>query len=239
MNDETSPDKETAADEPEKLDETADAEAVADSDPAAELAEENADLKDRLLRLVAEMENLRKRTEKEKHDASRYAIKSFAEDILSVADNLGRALAGFGDEARKQADEVVTNMIAGVEMTERELLNVLGRHQITRLEPMGEKFDPNYHQAMFEVENPDVPSGTVVEVVQAGYTIGDRSLRPAMVGVSKGGAKAAAQEPAPDAALAAQEAASETGAAGDQASESGEPAPPKQAPKGRKLDTSA
>lgn len=155
------------------------------------LKAENAELRDKLLRTVADMENLRRRTDREKQDAGKYAISKFAGDVLSVGDNLTRALTSINDEARAAGGESLKTLIEGVEMTERELQNVLSRHGIARLDPKGEKFDPNVHQAMFEIENPDVPSGTVVEVVQAGYVIAERCLRPALVGVSKGGAKAA------------------------------------------------
>ncbi len=158
------------------------------------LKSENADLREKLLLTVADMENLRRRTEREKQDAGKYAISRFAQDVLSISDNLTRAIASMDDETRNSAAEGITNLIAGVEMTERELQNVLSRHGITQLSPKGEKFDPNFHQAIFEVENAEVPSGTVVELIQAGYVINDRMLRPAMVGVSKGGPKAA---PAP------------------------------------------
>lgn len=168
-----------------------DAEATPERDPVEVLKAENAELRDKLMRTIADMENLRRRTEREKQDASRYAIGRFAEDVLSVGDNLARALAALDTAAREAADEATKNLIDGIEVTERGFHNVLSRHGITRLDPDGERFDPNFHQAMFEVENADVPSGTVVQVVQAGYTIGDRVLRPAMVGVSKGGPKAA------------------------------------------------
>ena len=156
-------------------------------EPSAEekLAEENAALKERMLRLAAEMENLRKRTEREVKDARNYAVTGFARDMLAVADNMRRAIEAV-PEAERQAAET---LFQGVEMTERELLNAFERHGVKRLEPQGEKFDPNVHQAMFEVPDPSVPNGTVVQVVQAGYMIADRVLRPAMVGVSKGGPK--------------------------------------------------
>lgn len=145
---------------------------------------EAADLKDRLLRVAAEMENLRRRNERELADTRQYAVTGFARDMVSVADNLRRALesvpAGAGE-----ADPSLARLVEGVEMTERELLKALGRHGIQRLDPQGQKFDPNFHQAMFEVENADVAGGTVVQVVQPGYSIGDRVLRPALVGVSK------------------------------------------------------
>lgn len=161
----------------------------AEGDPVAELLAENAELKDRSLRVMAEMENLRRRTERELRDAKQYSVASFARDMLSVTDNLRRALDSLTGETREAADEAMKGLIQGVEMTEREMLNQLEKHGVRKLEPEGQKFDPNFHQAMFEVPNPSVPANTVVQVVQAGYAIGDRVLRPALVGVSKGGPK--------------------------------------------------
>ena len=158
------------------------------------LQDENADLNDQLLRAKAEMQNLRRRAERERQEASQYAAASFARDIVSVADNLSRALEAIPAETRDTLEEATKNLITGVEMTERELLNVFNRHGITKLDPMGEKFDPNLHEAMFEAENPELPSGTVMTVTQCGYKLGDRVLRPAMVGVSKGGPKAAPEQ---------------------------------------------
>ena len=172
--------------------ETPAAQADASPDPTAELARESADLKDRLLRSLAEMENLRRRTEKQVADERVYGIASFARDMLAVADNMRRALDAVTPELRETADPAVKALIEGVELTERELLKVLEKHGVKKLEPLGGKFDPNLHQAMYEVPDPSVPAGTVVQAVQAGYTIGDRVLRPALVAVSKGGAKAAA-----------------------------------------------
>ncbi|GGB47277.1 protein GrpE [Roseibium aquae] len=153
------------------------------------LQAENAELKDRMLRTMAEMENLRRRTEKEVTDARQYAVSSFARDMLTISDNLSRALEFLPEDERRNADAGLASLIEGVEMTERELLKQLEKHGVVKLDPEGQKFDPNFHQAMFEVPNPDVPNGTVVQVVQAGYRIGERVLRPAMVGVAKGGPK--------------------------------------------------
>lgn len=158
-------------------------------DPVAALAREAADLKDRLLRTLAEMENLRRRTEREVADARVYGVTNFARDILAVADNMERALKALDDEIRDKADAGVKALLDGVELTERELIKVMEKHGITRLEPQGQKFDPNMHQAMFELPDPSVPAGTVVQVVQPGYKIGERVLRPAMVGIAKGGPK--------------------------------------------------
>lgn len=154
------------------------------------LDRELADYKDRLLRTLADMENMRKRTEREVADARIYGISTFARDILGVADNMHRAMQALDDELRAKADEGLKALLDGVELTERELINVLEKHGVKMIEPQGQKFDPNRHQAMFEVEDLSVPSGTVVQVMQAGYLIGERVLRPALVAVSKGGAKA-------------------------------------------------
>jgi molecular chaperone GrpE len=149
------------------------------------LKEENAQLKDKLLRTLADMENLRKRLEREKAEATLYAASNFARDLLSVADNFSRALAAVTPEQRTAADEMSSNLLAGIEVTERELTNVLERHGIRRIDAMGQKFDPHMHQAIFEVPTADQPAGTVVQVMQNGYAIGTRCLRPALVGVAK------------------------------------------------------
>ncbi|WFU72657.1 MULTISPECIES: nucleotide exchange factor GrpE [unclassified Bradyrhizobium] len=156
------------------------------------LQKEAAEARDRMLRTLAEMENLRKRTTKEVADARLYGITGFARDVLDIADNLQRALDAVPAEARAAADPGLISLIEGVELTERSLLNALEKHGVKKFDPQGQKFDPNFQQAMFEVPDASVPSGTVVQVVQAGYTIGERVLRPALVGVAKGGAKAAA-----------------------------------------------
>jgi molecular chaperone GrpE len=168
----------------------------ADHEAFMRLAKENEELKDRALRLAADMENLRRRTARDVHDARNYAIANFARDMLGVSDNLKRALEAIPAEAKASGDPGFKALIDGVEMTERGMLSALERHGVKKLEPQGEKFDPNFHQAMFEVPNVEVPANTVVQVVQTGYIIGDRVLRPAMVGVSKGGPKQAAPEPA-------------------------------------------
>jgi molecular chaperone GrpE len=167
---------------------------------AAQLAAEVAELKDRLLRAHAEMDNVRKRLEREKADAHKFAISKFARDIVNVGDNFLRAIASVPPAAVDQAP-ALKSFLDGVVMTERELLNVLERHGIRRVDPMGEPFNPHLHQAVSEMQNPDVPSGTVIQVFQPGYTIEDRILRPAMVVVAKGGAKASrAGEGAPGSA---------------------------------------
>ena len=136
-----------------------------------------AELKDKLLRTLAEVENIRRRTEREVADARSYAISKFAGDMLGVADNMGRALAALPAEARDSADATVKALLDGAELTEREMLRALEKHGVKRLDPKGEKFDPNFHQAIFEVPDPAVPAGTVAQVVQVGYSIGDRVLR--------------------------------------------------------------
>jgi len=157
---------------------------------------ENGQLKDRVLRTLAEMENLRRRTEREVADAKTYGVTSFARDMLTVVDNLARALEHFPPEARASADPSIRSMVEGVELTARDVEAVLSRHGVKKLDPEGQKFDPNFHQAIFEAPDETVPAGTVSQVVQSGWTIGDRVLRPAMVGVSKGGPRAApTQEP--------------------------------------------
>ena len=180
----------------EKTARAEDAAAPPEADPAAAQQQSDAgalaaDLKDRLLRTLAEMENLRKRTDREVTDARLYGVTSFARDMLGVADNMRRALDAVSPELRASAEAGVKALIDGVELTERELLKALEKNGVRQFNPRGEKFDPNVHQAMFEVPNPAVPAGSVVEVVAPGYMIGERVLRPAMVGVSKGGPKTA------------------------------------------------
>ena len=163
---------------------------AAPAEPLASITQEVVLLKDKLLRALAEMENMRKRTERDVMDSRVYAITSFARDILTVADNMHRALGALDSELREKADASMKALLDGVELTERELLNVLEKHGVKKLEPLGQKFDPNRHQAMYEVPDSSTPAGTVVQVVQAGYTIGDRVLRPALVAIAKAGGKA-------------------------------------------------
>ena len=165
---------------------------TAQADPAAAAAREASELKDKLLRTLAEMENLRKRTERDVTDARLYGISAFARDILTVADNMHRALGALDAELREKADAGIKALLDGVELTERELMKVLEKHGVKKIEPLGERFDPNRHQAMYEAPDASVPPGHVAEVIQAGYMIGDRVLRPALVAVAK---KVAASEP--------------------------------------------
>jgi molecular chaperone GrpE len=157
-------------------------------DDAAAIEGQVAELTDRLLRAHAEMDNLRKRTERDKEDMAKYAISKFAREVLSVGDNLQRAIEAVPPGAAEE-DPALKALIEGVSMTEREFLNVLERHGVKRIDPAGEPFNPHQHQAMTEVENPEVAPGTVVQVYQPGYILVDRVLRPAMVVVAKGGAK--------------------------------------------------
>lgn len=161
-------------------------------DPIEALKAENQDMRDKLLRTIAEMENLRKRTEREIADTRSYAIAGFARDMLTATDSLSRALMVLPAEARDSSDATTRSLIEGIEMTEREMQRLLAKHGVKPIEAEGQKFDPHKHQAMFEVPDPSRPEGTVVQVVQAGFAIGDRVLRPAMVGVAKGGGAAGA-----------------------------------------------
>jgi len=178
------------AEEPVELggeDRAEDAPEIGGKSPAQEIAE----LKDRFLRLAAELENTRRRAEREKADAGRYAIAGFARDLLGVSDNFERALraAGVsGDDIPEGHSDAFNGLVAGIQMTEKELLSVLERHGVQRITPAGEKFDPNLHQAVAQVPSADIPSGHVVDVAQPGFTIGERVLRAAMVTVSSGAA---------------------------------------------------
>jgi molecular chaperone GrpE len=158
------------------------------------LTAENAALKDRMLRTLAEMENLRRRTEREVSDARTYGITRLAKDMVEFADNLERALVTIPAEVRSQAQGPFKALIEGAEVIERNFLAALGRHGVTKFEPHGLKFDPNMHEALFEMPNPALPDGSVAEVMQPGYAIGERVLRPAKVGVARGGPKAARAE---------------------------------------------
>lgn len=150
---------------------------------------ENVEMKDRVLRTLAEMENLRRRTEKEIADAKTYGVTNLARDMIAFADNLRRAIESVPADAR-EAEGNLRTLVEGLELTERDFLSRLSRHGVKKLEPQGQKFDPNMHEALFEIPDPGVPSGTVMQVVEAGYSIGDRCLRPAKVGVARGGPKA-------------------------------------------------
>ena len=160
------------------------------------LETELADAQDKLLRALAETENVRRRAQRERSDAEKYSISRFAGDLLSVADNLRRALDSLPEaEAR---DDRTRGLLSGVAATERELLAAFERHGMKRIDPKGEKFDHNFHQAVFEAESTGQPAGTVVEVLQPGYVVHDRLLRPAMVGVAKGGTPARMEQDGTD-----------------------------------------
>jgi molecular chaperone GrpE len=169
-------------------------EAAPGEDTVARLEKEVADLKDRLLRALAETENVRRRGEREREETAKYAVTGFARDVLPVADNLGRALAAIGPELRGK-DPGLDALIAGIELTDRDLKTIFERNGIGRIDPMGERFDHNLHQAMMEVEDPTKAPGTVAQVLQTGYVLRDRLLRPAMVAVSRGGKSDAAVQP--------------------------------------------
>ena len=160
-----------------------------EADPFAVLTtlqKENEELKDKLLRAVAETENTRRRAERDKQDAARYAAAGFGRDMVQVSDNLRRAIAALKPEDREASPETVKSLIDGVEVTERQLLAAFERHGIKEITPKpGDKFDAHLHEAMFEVPNSGQPAGTVVHVIEAGYMIGDRLLRAARVGVAK------------------------------------------------------
>jgi len=163
--------------------------------PTAALLKEIATLKDQLLRALAETENLRRRSQREREDALKYAAVPFMRDLVGVVDNLRRAMASVSPEAQ-EADEHLKTLMTGLDMTEKELATVFERHHIVKIDPLGERLDPHSHEAMFEVPDPETPSGTVVQVIQAGYRLHDRLLRPAQVGVAKGGPATAPQSPA-------------------------------------------
>ncbi len=178
-----------AANDPgeEALSELPDEGAAATADARLVAVEaELADTKDRLLRALAETENARRRFQREREDAQKYAIAGFAKDLLSAVDNLRRALDAM--PAAEVKDSRTQSLLDGVAATERELLAAFERHGVKRIDPKGERFDHNFHQAIFEAEREGAAAGTVIEVLQPGYVLHDRLLRPAMVGVAKGGA---------------------------------------------------
>ena len=183
---------------PEEVPEEGTEEAAEDAPPGDDEEEEDlaatvADLNDKLLRALAETENIRRRAERDKEDASKYAISNFARDMLALSDNLHRAMDSVDAETR-QNDAAVEQIMVGLEMTAREVNNTFERYGIKIIKAMGEKFDHNLHEALFELDDASKPAGTVVQVVETGYVLKDRLLRPAKVGVSKGGAKEAAAQ---------------------------------------------
>ena len=190
MTEQTARTEDEAAEQAETSAAATGAAAAGEPKPSTSLDRELAEMKDRLLRTLAEMENLRKRTEREVTDARLYGVASFARDVLSVADNIRRALEAVPAEALANA-QAMKVLVDGVELTERELLKALEKNGVRQFTPHGEKFDPNVHQAMYEVPDPSVPAGSIVQVMQPGYMIGERVLRPALVAVAKGGPKSA------------------------------------------------
>ena len=188
----TAPDAEDAIREPSPGGEASAAEAGPrpEPNPAVEaLQAEIASLKDRILRTMAEMENMRRRTDREVADAKSYGVSSFAREMVSAADNLQRALSSLPAEAREGTSPAIHSFVQGVELTERDLLSRLGRFGVKPIETVGQRFDPNRHEALFEMPDESVPTGTVVQQMETGYVIGERVLRPAKVGVSRGGPK--------------------------------------------------
>jgi molecular chaperone GrpE len=178
-----------------------------EDDPVPRLEAEVGSLKDQLLRTLAEAENQRRRSQRERDDAVKYAAAPLIKDVVEAADNLRRALDSVPAEA-VAADEHLKTLMTGVEMTEKELLAVFDKHGIERIDPMGERLDPHAHEAMFELPDPDAPAGTVVQVLRVGYRMHGRLLRAAQVGIAKGGPKA----PQPEAAKPAGEAAEDRAA---------------------------
>ena len=158
---------------------------VPEVDPVEALQAENAELKDRVLRTVAEMENLRKRTERDVSDTRSYAIAGFARDMLEIADNFRRAIDSVPDEVKNGNDPLITNLLAGIDAIERGLLKTFEKHGIRKIEPLGQIFDPHFHEVMFEAPMPGKPAGTIIQLLEPGYTLNDRLLRPARVGVAK------------------------------------------------------
>ena len=179
------PAAEDMAAQPEAGPATAGAPELVPAEQVTAALEAAAEFKDKLLRTLAEMENLRKRTEREVAEARLYGNTGFARDVLAVADNMHRALATIDEELHAQSDTKIKALVDGVELTERELHKVLEKHGVKKFTPAGEKFDPNVHQAMYEVENSELPPGHVAQVIQSGYMLGDRVLRPALVAVVK------------------------------------------------------
>lgn len=172
------------APEPEPSPEENIAENPEASDRVTALEKELDATKDHMLRALAEAENARKRAQKEREDASRYAISAFARDLLDVADNLRRALDAVPEDL-SESDVRVKNLLEGIEATEREMLRSFEKHNIQKLEPLDEVFDPNFHEVMFEAPGTGKPAGTIIEVIDTGYILNDRLLRPARVGVAK------------------------------------------------------
>ncbi len=154
--------------------------------PTAALEKERDDMRDKMMRALAEVENTRKRAEKMQEDTKKYAVSSFAKDMLDIADNLRRALDAISED--QLADETVKTLYDGVAATERVMLSNLEKQGIKKIEPTTGKFDPNFHEVMFEAETPGKQAGEIIQLLEAGYVLNDRLLRPARVGVAKAGA---------------------------------------------------
>jgi molecular chaperone GrpE len=193
MADTPHPDDTTPATEADVADSATEAVLPAD-ERLAELEAEVARLKDERLRALAEAENVRRRAQRDRQEASLYAISAFARDLLAVADNLQRALANIDPMARAD-DPALDALASGIEMTERQLLAVLERYGVKPIEAEGAPFDPHVHEAMFEIDNDSVEHGTVLQVLEPGYLLHDRTLRPARVGIARGGPKRPVPEP--------------------------------------------
>ena len=206
------PESEAEAESPESVEEPAEASESEQERIAALVAAleaEKRELKEQLLRALAETENVRRRAQREREDSAKYAVAPLAKDLLSVRDNLLRAIESVSAEAA-EADPQLKTLLEGIAMTERGLMEAFGRHNIEAIEPLGEKLDPNLHHALFEVPDPEQPAGTVAQVIEVGYRLRDRLLREAKVGVFKGGPAAGTKpEPAPEAEEAAAEASPE------------------------------
>lgn len=168
-------------------------EAKSDAVRVAELDAQNAQLTDKLLRTMADMENLRNRTRRDKEDAIKYAPQKLVTDLIGVMDNLQRALSSVSEETAEGNEDLKT-LRDGVEMTNREMLKVFEKHNITEVEAMGARMDPHSHEALFEIPDPSQPEGTILQVIQPGFRLHDRLLRPARVGVAKGGPVAGADK---------------------------------------------
>ncbi|HSK29883.1 MAG TPA: nucleotide exchange factor GrpE [Candidatus Limnocylindria bacterium] len=171
------------------------AESASPGEQIAALAAAADELRDKFLRAVAETDNVRKRAEREVAEARAYGIANLARDVINVADNLDRALGAIDPTARKAAEGTLKTLLEGVELTRRELQKALAKHGARAINPMGEKFDPHFHQALFEMPDANLTAGRVAQVVQTGYAIGDRILRPALVGVARGGARPSNDDP--------------------------------------------
>ncbi|ONI60041.1 nucleotide exchange factor GrpE [Candidatus Liberibacter solanacearum] len=156
------------------------------NNPLEEAQAKAEEFREKYLRVLADMENIRRRTDREIQDSQSYSIAAFARDMLSVSDNLSRALNSVPIDKTQNSDSEIKSLIDGIEMTRREMMSTLEKYGVKKIDAKNQKFNPNIHQAMFEESNETIPSNTVIKVVQDGYAIGERILRPALVGISKG-----------------------------------------------------